>query len=476
MTKISYIKFTEEQKDRANRVDLERFLLRQGEKLLSSGYEKRLASDHSITILENQWYDHASREGGGPIAFLQTFYGMSFQEAMTTLLDGEQGAAFEPIQKNRPVEKKAFVLPPPSQTMRRMYAYLLKERHIAREVIDFFVRAKLLYESAEPSPYGNKEYHNAVFVGRDEHGIPRHAHKRGLFSGEYSFKRNVLGCEPRYSFHHIGTSDRLYVFEAPIDLLSFVTLYPRDWQQHSYAALCGTAEHAMVWMLEQTPAEKILLCLDHDKAGIEAVGRLSDILREEGYSGWPRLPPQKDWNETVKARLGLPAQPPEKHPQLAAAGPICEKIAAESGRINTGRVMQQIPILLDGCVSDLRWHSPEKAIKRLEAAAALALAVVHREYLQMGKSFSEQQTARMLQERIQPHRNRGSLQKQSPKLIGQFQTILEKDRALGVRTPSEKEELAALWLDFAASCAMAVVRHETEQSEQQESKFEMKLG
>lgn len=96
MTKISYIKFTEEQKERADRVDLERFLLRQGEKLLASGYEKRLARDRSITVRGNQWYDHAVKEGGGPISFLQNFYGLSYPEAVTTLLDGEQGRAFEP--------------------------------------------------------------------------------------------------------------------------------------------------------------------------------------------------------------------------------------------------------------------------------------------------------------------------------------------------------------------------------------------
>ena len=114
--------------------------------------------------------------------------------------------------------------------------------------------------------------------------------------------------------------------------------------------------------------------------------------------------------------------------------------------------------------------------KAIKSGAALALAAVRREYRQMGKSFSQQQMARMLQERIQPHRSRSSLQKQAPKLIEQFQTISEKDRVQSIRTAAEKEELAGFWLDFTASCTMAVVKHEAEQSEQQETKFEMKLG
>ena len=65
--------------------------------------------------------------------------------------------------------------------MVRGYAYLLKQRCIDREILNAFVRKKLIYESCEKSRDGTKEYHNAVFVGFDEHGVPRHGHKRGLY-------------------------------------------------------------------------------------------------------------------------------------------------------------------------------------------------------------------------------------------------------------------------------------------------------
>ena len=58
-----YIKFSESQKQRAASVDLEAFLLSQGEKLLPSGREKRLASNHSVTVRGNEWFDHATKEG-----------------------------------------------------------------------------------------------------------------------------------------------------------------------------------------------------------------------------------------------------------------------------------------------------------------------------------------------------------------------------------------------------------------------------
>ena len=74
---MPYIPFTEEQKLRANNVNLVEFLRRQGEKLIPSGRDKRLSSDHSITVRGNEWYDHESKEGGHAISFVQMYYGLT---------------------------------------------------------------------------------------------------------------------------------------------------------------------------------------------------------------------------------------------------------------------------------------------------------------------------------------------------------------------------------------------------------------
>lgn len=96
---MPYIHFTEDQKLRANSVDLVEFLRRQGEKLIPSGRDKRLASDHSITVRGNEWYDHEAEEGGGPISFVQNFYGLTYPEAVTRLLGGEKGEVYVSAQK-----------------------------------------------------------------------------------------------------------------------------------------------------------------------------------------------------------------------------------------------------------------------------------------------------------------------------------------------------------------------------------------
>lgn len=303
-----YIYFTDEQKRRANAVDLVDFLERQGEKLIKSGPEKRLASDHSITVRGNEWFDHAegARKGGLAIDFVQYHYGLSFPEAVTMLLNGEQGQGYRESEHRQTEPKKAFALPPTNDTMRRVFAYLIKSRLLDQKVVSHFAHEGLLYEDAQ--------YHNAVFVGRDKEGVARHAHKRGTYTGGNAYKGNVEGCDPRFSFHHVGTSDTVYVFEAPIDMLSFISLYQKDWQRHSYVALCGVAEHALLQLLADYPQiNKIGLCLDHDEAGIKADKRIAGILAERGYPNvFPLFSAHKDWNEDIKAAHGLTAIPAEE--------------------------------------------------------------------------------------------------------------------------------------------------------------------
>ena len=250
-----YIPFTDEQKRRANAMDLEDYLLRRGEKLLPSGREKRLASDRSITICGSEWFDHETQQGGRAIDFVRMHDGCSFQEAVTKLLNnGEQGQVFQQAEERKPEPPKPFALPPAHHTMRRVYAYLIQQRHIDRDIITHFARTGMLFEDAE--------YHNAVFAGKDEHGVVRHAHKRSTSDIGKTFRINVEGSDPRYSFHHLGTDGKLYVFEAPIDMLSFITLYPEDWKSHNYVACCGTSTIPVMSMLSRMHhAQEVFLCL-----------------------------------------------------------------------------------------------------------------------------------------------------------------------------------------------------------------------
>ena len=480
---MPYVEFTDTQKQRAAAVDLEAFLLSQGEKLLREGRESRLASDHSVTVRGNEWYDHATKEGGGPISFVQKFYGLSYPEAMSCLLNGEQGEIRAAPPKKK--EKKEFILPPRNSTMRRVYAYLLQQRHISRSVLDAFVHAGLIYESRERPKGSDREYHNAVFVGKDVHGTARHAHKRSVNSAGPGLKLNIAGCDARYSFHFTGTSDRLYVFEAPVDLLSFLTLYQKGWQSHSYAALCGTSEHAMLRMLEQNPnIRNVLLCLDHDAAGIEANGRLAEILRDCGYRCVSVLQPEhKDWNEDLKAAHGLPALPAEEHPQLIVAPDVCQFIAEKCEEVkpdSLGSLEKELPKLLLFFQNHVLHDEIGKATLRTDEASALALAAYCRELRQLGAPIGTPELCERLCAKILPHQNHASLKSRYRELSVKTQAVLKQSASPGIRSTEGKRQMAEAWLDLAADFTKVSVKYEAEelkkwQKQQQETKQVMTM-
>ena len=123
----TYIHFTEEEKYRANEIDLIDFLQSKGEKLLRSGREKRLDNDRSITIRGNRWYDHGTGEGGLAIDFIQYYYGLSFPEAVQTLLGNGYGEIYKSFKDKEIEEEKLFTLPSRHSDMRRVFAYLIRQ-------------------------------------------------------------------------------------------------------------------------------------------------------------------------------------------------------------------------------------------------------------------------------------------------------------------------------------------------------------
>ena len=312
---MPYIPFTEEQKVMANSVDLAEFLRMRGEKLERVGREHKLiyydgsGKHDSITMSGSRWFDHKNQVGGGAIKFMQEFYDMDFQTAVQELL-GQTVTSLSHAPPKAVVHEektKEFKLPKSNENMHRVFAYLIKQRFINPEIISFFARNHTLYE--------DKEHHNAVFVGLDENGVPRQASKRSTNSFGKTFRITCEGSDTRYSFSHFGKSEKLFVFEAPIDMMSFLTLYPQEWQKNSYIAMNGVYENAVLTALKNhSNLSEVILCVDNDEGGIEAVGRLKDILSENGYTDVKRLAPKfKDWNEVLKAKNGVKALPAVPH-------------------------------------------------------------------------------------------------------------------------------------------------------------------
>ena len=283
--------YTQAQIDKANAVDLEKFLRAQGETLVRSGKEYRWKAHDSLTVCGNKWFRHSQSKGGLPVDFVMEFYGKSFPEAVQ-MLTGEPGEAQPEAD---PAPSPAFRLPLRNVTNANILNYLTQERKLSPSLVNFFIAAGDIYEDAA--------HHNVVFVGRDADGHPRYASSRGI---REKFRQDAAGAEKAFGFAHRGTDKQLLVFEAPIDLLSFIELFPKNWQQHNYLSLGGVSGKALRQFLSERPdVERVFLCLDADKAGEDACKRLAALLPDT-VSVTRIQPCMKDWNDVLVHRAEIP--------------------------------------------------------------------------------------------------------------------------------------------------------------------------
>ena len=283
--------YTQAQIDKANAVDLEKFLRAQGETLVRSGKEYRWKAHDSLTVCGNKWFRHSQSKGGFPVDFVMEFYGKSFPEAVQ-MLTGEPGEAQPEAD---PAPSPAFRLPLRNVTNANILNYLTQERKLSPSLVNFFIAAGDIYEDSS--------HHNVVFVGRDADGHPRYASSRGI---REKFRQDAAGAEKAFGFAHRGTGKQLLVFEAPIDLLSFIELFPKNWPQHSYLALGGVSAKALQQFLSERPdMERVFLCLDADKAGEDACNRLAGLLPDT-VSVTRIQPCMKDWNDVLVRRAEIP--------------------------------------------------------------------------------------------------------------------------------------------------------------------------
>lgn len=262
----------------------------------------------------------------------------------------------------------------------------------------------------------------------------------------------------------------LYVFEAPVDMLSFITLHPEGWEQHSYVALDGVSEHAMLCQLElNTHLKSIILCLDHDGTGIEATGRLKDILSEKNYVDISVLQSQyKDWNEDLKARHGITPIPAHEHPKLELLPKVCAELL---GLCEVLSVHKDLDAFIAECsavaeplVASNKDAAENTAAVRecLQCIAAGSLLALQKQYRQMESPVGLEQLVNKLQASYRPHEDKGWLRTKAEQLRQDVSDINRQLRAPGIRTLDDKEKLMSSYQRLALDCVKALMFVEQE--------------
>lgn len=305
---------TPEQIERAKQMDLLTYLqhCEPQELVRFSGNVYTTRTHDSLKISNGKWYWWSRNIGGrSALDYLIKVRGMSFPEAVIQI-DG-QAVVIPPVlpMSQTSIVHKKPLLPEKNVNNDRVIAYLTG-RGIHREIIDYCIQANRLYES--------RDYHNAVFVGFDRHGIPRYGTLRGT-SGR-RFMGEVNGSDKHFSFSIPARNEcrKLHLFESAIDLLSYCTLEllsGRDWRQDNYLSLAGiympkkiikesTLPAALTQYLKDSPKiNEITLHLDNDTAGRLAAKTIQTILSST-YIVFDEPPERgKDVNDFLKITLKI---------------------------------------------------------------------------------------------------------------------------------------------------------------------------
>lgn len=290
-----FVYFTPQEKEAARNADIAEMLERQGERLKRSGSEYEWGEgSERVTIRGNLWYHQYEQKGGNAVSFVQKFMDKTYVEAMKFILGDGAGEVKQAEPKQaKAKEKRQFEPPALAEEPRKAYAYLNVRRGIPKDVLVPFFKKKLIGET--------KKYANVAFMGYDIGGNLKHVNLRTTYANS-TFKGNAPGCTPEYSFHYAGNSEKLYLFEAPIDMLSFIAMKGDGWQDHSYAACCGVSDKVLFQTLKDNPnIKKVFLCLDNDWAGRVGEYRIAEKLKESGVEFNIKIPKGKDWNDDLLA-------------------------------------------------------------------------------------------------------------------------------------------------------------------------------
>ncbi len=227
----------------------------------------------------NSYYNYYDNRGGSPIDFLVNESNMTLIQAINWLVDNSNEILTTDISSDAVSQKKKeknieMILPQKNNNHHRVFSYLTQSRKIDTEVVQSFFHLHTLYESAD--------HHNCIFIGNDKDGNAKHGFVRGTLT-DRTFKGDVPGSDKAYGFSYINKeSDKLIVFEAPIDLMSYMTLFPE--QNDNMIALGMLCSDPIdTFLKEYDGVKEIIFTLDVDQYGKDAAEQQVNIYIEKGY-------------------------------------------------------------------------------------------------------------------------------------------------------------------------------------------------
>lgn len=298
------MRITDEQKERANLVNLPQFLMSHGFDLKKVGKEYVWKEHDSLHIKDNgpgergQWFRFSENKGGDNIGLLREYMDMSFIDAVEALTGEHIDRTYTPSHtyEPKPVQQTARELSlAEADNCRRVFAYLCKTRGLDYDMLSALVKKGVISQEEKTG--------NVLFKYFDTDGKVIGAEKVGT-STEHKFKGIATGSVGGHGFEVVrGTGEKAFFFESAIDMLSYLQMHDQELDNCRLVSMMGVKPNIVLdtMLRHNISPENVFLCSDNDTAGNDFAQRL-----QEQYPDMKRVitpDTYKDWNDMLR---GIP--------------------------------------------------------------------------------------------------------------------------------------------------------------------------
>jgi len=304
--------------------------------------------DHDSLVInldKNAFYWNSRQKSGDLGDFIAAYEDVTPKEAWVKWVDysnyyNHQDSDTKTKYVDRPSDNYAFDFSKwkTSNKTTNSQDYLVNERGFDPTFVTRLANAGFIEQGMPRQDRVTKEWQKPVIlfpwfdetgkvVGLDQQGTSIDFEKFGKRGTE---KKIAAGSDSQYgyNFHTGNGSERLIVFESPIDALSYAQMnFGRLAKENTtFLSLSGTDHQKVLSQLDRMNREnghlpkELVMATDNDLAGYKAADYF-DVMRFEGMTNLRQVPTiGKDWNDQLKSGVNAYKQMSidESHKRLQA--------------------------------------------------------------------------------------------------------------------------------------------------------------
>lgn len=285
---------------------------------IAQGFDVEKADRHSyhihksggLFLFPRGFYHFSTMEKGNIIDFAMKYQNLTFIGAVESILGTKAYKNTMTFDITPKKQRGILEMPKADSNYQATMKYLVEERCLDEDIVKDLIAQGSVFQAI--TSYNGSCYRNCAFVGFGKDNTPKYCALRGLGG---HFRQDVKNSDKVYGFKMIGTSNRVFVFESPIDAISHATLCKLndiDYITDSRISEGCLSDKALTQFLEDNShIKEIVFCYDNDLGGKlqdgtpcnfgqELAKKCVKKFEEQGYKAFVQTPERKDFNADLQ--------------------------------------------------------------------------------------------------------------------------------------------------------------------------------